>query len=462
MLTILGFGMVVTFMYLIMTKRLSPMVALIVIPILFALIGGFGGEAVGRMMLDGIKVLAPTGVMLMFAILYFGIMIDAGLFDPIVRRILRAVGGDPLKVVVGTAVLAAIVSLDGDGSTTYMITVASMLPLYKRLGMNGLNLTCVTILAGGVMNLTPWGGPLARAASALQVDPSEVFVPMIPAMAIGIAGVIGLAYFLGLQERRRLGVVTLDAKVTAGGMASCQGGHGCDSVAGPEKVSGIGDTALLPDPDEADELRRPKLLWVNALLTAALMVGLVIGILPLPVLFMVGFAIAIMINYPKLEEQRRRIADHAKNVIAVVSLIFAAGVFTGILGGTGMVDAMSQSFLAVIPASWGPYLASITALASMPFTFFVSNDVFYFGVLPIIAEAASHHGISNIEMARASLIGQPVHLLSPLVPSTYLLVGLAGVEFGDHQRFTLKWAVLICLVMMVAALACAVFPLTTG
>jgi CitMHS family citrate-Mg2+:H+ or citrate-Ca2+:H+ symporter len=201
---------------------------------------------------------------------------------------------------------------------------------------------------------------------------------------------------------------------------------------------------------------------VNAGLTVLLMAALIAGILPLPVLFMIGFALALVINYPKLEDQRRRIAEHSKNVIAVVSLIFAAGIFTGILSGTGMVDAMSKSFLAVIPPSWGPFLAPLTALASMPFTFFISNDAFYYGVLPIVTEAAGHYGISPAEMARASLVGQPVHLLSPLVPSTYLLVGLAGVEFGDHQRFTLKWAVIICLIIMSTALLTAAFPLVAG
>ena len=164
MLTALGFGMVITFMYLIMSKRLSPLVALITVPIVFALLGGFG-TGINEMMLDGIKKIAPTGVMLMFAILYFGVMIDAGLFDPLVGRILRLVKGDPLKIVMGTAILTMLISLDGDGSTTYMITVSAMLPLYQRLGMNALNLTCVTILASGVMNLTPWGGPTARAAT---------------------------------------------------------------------------------------------------------------------------------------------------------------------------------------------------------------------------------------------------------------------------------------------------------
>lgn len=47
-------------------------------------------------------------------------------------------------------------------------------------GGNPLALTCVTMMASGVMNLTPWGGPSARAASALHVDPADLFVPMIP------------------------------------------------------------------------------------------------------------------------------------------------------------------------------------------------------------------------------------------------------------------------------------------
>lgn len=444
MLTWLGFRMVITFMTLIMTRRLSPLVALIAVPILFALLGGFGGAQLGEMMLAGLRTLAPTGVMLMFAILYFGLMIDAGLFDPLIRVILRVVRADPTKIVVGTALLAAVVSLDGDGSTTYMITVAAMLPLYRRLRLDPLNLTCVTILASGVMNLTPWGGPLARAASALHVEPAEVFVPMLPAMVTGLVGVFGLAWLLGRREKQRLGHLSLSAAATV-----------------DEPSLDETDSALLPPQSNADALRRPKLLAVNALLTLSLLMALVLGVLPLPVLFMIAFALALVINYPRVADQRERIAAHAKNVLAVVSLIFAAGIFTGILGGTGMLDAMAQSMLALVPSTLGPYLAPITALVSLPFTFFVSNDAFYFGVIPIVAQTASEFGISSVEIARASLIGQPVHLLSPLVPSTYLLVGLAGVEFGDHQRFTLKWAALVCLLMLVAALLCAVFPLAT-
>ena len=206
-------------------------------------------------------------------------------------------------------------------------------------------------------------------------------------------------------------------------------------------------------------IARPKLIWVNFALTALLLGLLIKGALPLPALFMIFFAIALMINYPRLEDQKERIAAHAVNAVPVVSLIFAAGIFVGILQGTKMVDAIALSVIAAVPDWMGPYLAIVTGLLSIPFTFFISNDAFYFGIVPILAKAAAVYGISAAEIGRASLIGQPVHLLSPLVASTYLLVGMAKVEFGDHQRFTLAWSITASLVLLAAAVLFGVIPL---
>ncbi|WP_354683816.1 citrate:proton symporter [Cupriavidus necator] len=444
MLTLLAYSMVIVFMALIMTKRLSAMVALILVPIAFGAIGGFGPE-LGPMMLDGVKKLAPTGVMLMFAILYFGLMIDAGLFDPVVRAILKVVGGDPVKIIMGTFVLAVLVSLDGDGSTTYMITCAAMLPLYKRLGISRLVLACVIMMAGGLMNILPWGGPTARAASALGVDVGSLFVPMIlPMVVTGFWGLF-VAFLLGRRERNRLGSIAL---MSGGAGHSAQAGHsGHADHAEPELMA--------TDP----KIARPRLLWFNLLLTLGLMALLILGTFPLPALFIVACAIALMVNYPSLQEQKARIGAHAANVVPVVALIFAAGIFVGILSGTKMVDAIANSVIAAVPDWMGPYMALVTGVLSIPFTFFISNDAFYFGILPILAKAAAVYGIGAAEIGRASLIGQQVHLLSPLVASTYLLVGLAEVEFGDHQRYTLLWALSAAVVMMLATVAFGVIPI---
>ncbi|MFJ4471452.1 CitMHS family transporter [Streptomyces sp. NPDC089424] len=467
MLTILGFAMIATFLVLIMLKKMSPIAALVLIPALFCVVVGKGAH-LGDYVIDGVSSLAPTAAMLMFAIVYFGVMIDVGLFDPIVRGILKFCKADPMRIVVGTALLAAIVSLDGDGSTTFMITVSAMYPLYKRLKMSLVVMTGVAATANGVMNTLPWGGPTARAATALKLDAGDIFVPMIPALAVGLVFVVALSYVLGLRERRRLGVLTLDevleeekeTVLVGSGGAGAAGGSGASGAgAGRDTVgSGSGTDAENPgdddfqglDPDRAT--LRPKLLWFNALLTAGLLTAMIMELLPIPVLFLIGAALALTVNFPNIPDQKARLAAHADNVLNVSGMVFAAAVFTGVLQGTGMVDGMATWLVDIIPGSMGPHMALVTGVLSLPLTYFMSNDGFYFGVLPVLAEAGAAHGVTPVEMARAALVGQPLHMSSPLVPAVYVLVGMAKVEFGDHTRFVVKYAAMTCLVILGAGI----------
>lgn len=435
MLSFLGFSMVAVFMYLIMSKRLTPLVALMLIPILFGLFGGFAKE-MGTMMFEGVKDIAPTAIMIFFAILYFGLMIDSGLFDPLIAKILKLVKGDPLKIVVGTAVLSMMVALDGDGTTTYMITVSSLLPLYKRLKMNPVILAGVAMLSMGVMNMTPWGGASAMAMSSLNVDSSELFLPLIPVMGFGLIWVLVVAFILGYSERKRLGVLNID-----------------------NAFNEIASTSENAPNLERAQYSRPKLVWFNFSLTLVLMVCLILDFIPLMILFMVAFAIALLINYPNIKEQQERISSHASNAVAVVSIVIAAGIFTGIMSGTQMIDAMATTLVSLIPEALGQYLPVIVALLSAPFTFFMSNNAFYFGVLPIIAQAAEAYGISAAEIGRASILGQPVHVLSPLVAAAHLLIGMVGIEFSDLQRYLLKWALGTTIVMTIAALVLGVISI---
>ncbi|MFJ2928137.1 CitMHS family transporter [Streptomyces massasporeus] len=475
MLTILGFAMIATFLVLIMMKKMSPIAALVLIPALFCVFVGKGAH-LGDYVLDGVTDLAPTAAMLMFAIVYFGVMIDVGLFDPIVRGILKFCKADPMRIVVGTAVLAAIVSLDGDGSTTFMITVSAMYPLYKRLKMSLVVMTGVAAMANGVMNTLPWGGPTARAATALKLDASDIFVPMIPALLVGLLFVFVLSYVLGVRERRRLGVLTLDdvleeeketetvlvgsggsgdgkVSMRKGAAAGAGGtGSGTDAPEGAEDSADSADDDGFQGLDPNRETLRPKLYWFNALLTVSLLTAMIMEWLPIPVLFLIGAALALSVNFPHIPAQRARLAAHADNVLNVSGMVFAAAVFTGVLQGTGMVDHMAKWMVDVIPGSMGPHMALVTGLLSLPLTYFMSNDGFYFGVLPVLAEAGAAHGVTPLEMARASLVGQPLHMSSPLVPAVYVLVGMAKVEFGDHTKFVVKWAALTCLVILGAGM----------
>ncbi|WP_338789545.1 citrate:proton symporter [Metabacillus sp. FJAT-53654] len=429
MLTFLGISMVVVFTYLIMAKKLSPVTALVIVPIIFAVIGGFGLE-LGGMMLDGLKEVAPSAALLLFAILFFGILIDAGLFDPLINKMMKFVKGDPVKIAIGTAIIAMTVALDGDGTTTHMITISAMLALYLRIGMNPLVLATISLLSVSIMSgMTPWGGPATRAIASLGLDANEFFLPLIPTMLSGMGCILFIAFVLGKKERARIGVINVE-----------------EIPHQSLKLSEVAATFALQD-----DIKRPKLRWINFILTVTIMVVLVMGLISAPILFLIGFVLAAMINYPNLEEQKERILSHAGNALTVVILVFAAGIFSGIFSGTKMVDAISNALVSIIPESVGSFFPLVVALTSMPFTFVLSNDAYYFGVLPILAEAGAAYGVSPLEIARASILGQPVHFLSPLVASTLLLVGMVKTDIGEFQRYAFKWTLLCSLVIIAVA-----------
>ncbi|MFC3077736.1 CitMHS family transporter [Phenylobacterium terrae] len=424
-LSLWGFATLAVFLALVLTRRLSAAAALILTPVTFGLLAGFGA-GLGEMMLQGVVEVAPTALMLVFALLYFAVMIEAGLFEPLVRKILALAGDDPVRVVVGTAALAMLVSLDGDGATTALVTISAMYPVYRRLGLNPLILAVLLGLSNTLMNWLPWGGPSARAATALRVPVMDVVGPLLPALGLSLLGVLALAYVFGRMERRRLAA------------------HA--SAAGPPSA---GEDRLDEAPTAPKETRN---LLLNLALTVALIVGMVTQVAPLAALVMSAFAIAVTLNFPRLSEQKARLAAHGETVMMMVMLIFGAGAFTGILSGTGMIDAMAGSLVSAIPPALGPYMGQITALLSMPLLMFMSNDAFFFGVVPVLGAAGAAYGVPAEEIARASLMGMPLHGLSPFIAPIYLVASLIRADVGALQRFGLPWAILTSLFAFAAAM----------
>ncbi|MEW2395343.1 citrate:proton symporter [Streptomyces sp. NPDC046862] len=444
MLAALGFCTIGGFLLLTMTKRVSVLVALVLLPVVAALVSGHAGE-IGPMALEGLTQVAPTGIMIAFAVLYFSLMIDAGLFEPLIRAILKAAQGDPVRIAVGTAVLTICVALDGDGASTFLITVSALLPVYRRLGMSRLVLAGIVCLGAGLMNLVPWGGPTARAAAALKLDTSDIITPLLPALGAGIAWVLFAAYLIGRRERRRLGGLRPEERAEV-----------------PEPVGDVpepvGDG---PGTPRVTAPRHPALMVFNLVLTLTLLVLLVLETMPLPVLFVLAFVIALFVNHPRWEDQQTLLEKHSKSVVLVTAMIFAAGVFTGVLSGTGMIGEMAEAMVDVIPDGLGGHLPVLVAVTGMPLSLVFTPDAYYFGILPVLAGTAGAFGTDSAEIARAAVLGQMTtgFPLSPLTAATFILVGMTGVQLGEHQRFIFRWAFGTTLVMTAVALATGALPL---
>jgi citrate-Mg2+:H+ or citrate-Ca2+:H+ symporter, CitMHS family len=424
MLALFGFATIIVFLILIMTKKMSVMTALVITPIIFSLMAGFNPKELGEFAITGIKQVAPTGILLMFAVLYFATMLDAGLFDPVIAAIIKSVKGDPLKVIIGTAILTMIVHLDGDGTATFMIVLSAFLPIYKQLKINRLVLSSIVALSVGPMHLVPWSGTSARAISTLKSDAVHIFNPNIPAIIGGIVWVLFVAYIFGKKERKRLGIIDF------------QYNH-------KENLS-----------KEQQELRRPKLLFFNAVFTVSLIIALMKGWVPAAVLFVVASMIALLINYPKLADQQKVMKAHGTNIFMVSSMIFAAGIFSGILTGSKMIEEMANTLVAWIPENHANLLPTLTAITSLPASMLFTPDAYYFGVVPILSQTATQFGIDQLEIGRAALLGQMTvgFPISPLTASTFLLVGLAEVDLGDHQKHTFWWAWGTTIIMTIVAI----------
>ena len=380
MLALLGLVSVLALLALIVTRRMSPLVALIVVPIAAALVGGFGLE-IGKFVGEGLYAMAPVVAMFVFAILCFGIVTDAGLFDPVIDRVLRAVGSRPSRIVPGTVLLAALVHLDGSGA----------------------------------------GIPVG-----------DVFRPLVPALVAGLAYAMLVTYLLGRRAESRLSPSAEPAAAAARELSA-----------------------------EDQALRRPKNTWINAVLVVAVLLAMLSGWVTPVVAFMAATALALLVNYPDPARQRERVDAHARASLMMASILMAAGVFTGILRGTGMLTAMAQAAASHVPAALAPHIPLLLALVAAPLSLLFDPDSFYFGVLPVIGELTRSVAIPPVHVAQSALLGQMTtgFPVSPLTPATFLLVGLTGVELGEHQKFSLPILWGASLVMAATCVALGVIPL---
>ncbi|MCO4876700.1 citrate:proton symporter [Paraburkholderia caribensis] len=434
MLPLLGLVTIAVLLGAILSKRMSPLVALIVVPIAASLIGGFGLQT-SKFVVDGLKSLAPVVGMFVFAILYFGTITDAGTLDPIIDRILRAVGTRPTRIVMGTTLLALLIHLDGSGAVCFLVTIPAMLPLYERLQMDKRVLAAAASLAAGI-NFLPWTGPMIRASASLHLPVSALFNPLIPVQAIGLVFVFGTAYWLGRREEKRLGV---------------SGAAG--AIPMPQRK-------LTP---EEQALRRPQNFWFNIVLTVIVLGTMVVmgEKIPPAIMFMVGLCIALMVNYPNVDMQRKRIDAHARAALMMAGILLAAGVFTGIMQGSGMLKAMAQSAVGFVPPGMAGHIPVVLGLFSMPLSMLFDPDSFYFGVLPVIAEVAGQLGVPSVQVGQAALLGQMTtgFPVSPLTPATFLVVGLCGIELAEHQKFTFPLLFGASIVMTLACVVLGIFSL---
>ncbi|MBU8791407.1 CitMHS family transporter [Oceanobacillus caeni] len=435
-LSLIGFIIILVIVALLISGKVTPIVAMVLPPIIGALIAGFTFSEVGTFFEDGVASVISVAVMFIFAIIFFGIMQDVGLFDPMINKMVALSKGNVVIVSVVTVLIAVVAQLDGSGASTFLITVPALLPVYKRLKMNPYLLLLLVAGAASIMNMLPWAGPLGRTASVLGIDVTDLWRPLIPIQLIGVVLMIVLAVLLGMREQRRI----------------IKNYGSLEVAAATEQVESDPYTDNSNAPTEEGNLARPKLLWVNAILALAVIGVLVSGIIPAGLAFMIGVSIALLINFPNVKDQMARIQAHAPSALTMASIILAAGLFLGILNGTGMLTAIANDVVSVLPGVIAPYLHIIIGILGVPFDLLLSTDAYYFALFPVVEQIATGFGVDSLSTAYSMIIGNIVGtFVSPLAPAVWLALGLSGLEMGRHLRYSLFWMWGLSLVLLAIA-----------
>ncbi len=275
---------------------------------------------------------------------------------------------------------------------------------------------------------------MIRASASLHIPVTTIFNPLIPVQLAGLGFVFAVAFWLGRRETRRL------------------------------RLTSSGDLKLvvMREPEESQRLlRRPKRVAWNLGLTLLLIAAMIAAKLDPVAVFMVGVVIALQINYPNLTMQRERIDAHSRAALMMAEIILAAGAFTGIMKDSGMLNAMATAAVAFAPGGAARHLPFVLGLVSMPLSVVFDPDSFYFGMLPVLSQTAAKFGVEPVQMAQGALLG--LHTtgfpVSPLTPAPFLLVGLAGIEFREHQKFTFPFLLGASVVMTLIAVALRIIPL---
>ncbi|MHC3436515.1 CitMHS family transporter [Natrialbaceae archaeon A-gly3] len=433
-LGIIGYGAIFLILFLVIQKRLYVIPTLIVVPVIAALIAGFSFSEIGSFAEEGLQGIVGITAMFAFAVWYFSIMRDSGLFDPFVNRIVGSIISNPALLTVGTVALAMVTHLDGAGATTMLITIPALLPLYDALDVDRKILAALVALTAGTMNMVPWGGQVVRGVAAIEpATISNVFNPMIPAQAAGMLSIFAISAYYGRQIR-----------------------HDFDTATA---FDGIDNESLIEEATDGREIETDW-KWAFNLLLTIVVLGMMIAEVTSPeVSFMIGVVVALIVNVPDYEQQKEVLESYAPDVMTYVGILFAAGILIGVLEESGMITEMANILVILMPDTLGSYLPFLVAVVSLPARLLFSPDAFYFGVLPVLAETSAAYGHDPVAVVRASLVGQTVGFpISPFTGATYLLIGLAGVELGEHIKFTLPLMVIPSSVILGVGIVTGAIP----
>ena len=158
--------------------------------------------------------------------------------------------------------------------------------------------------------------------------------------------------------------------------------------------------------------------------------------------------------------QDKLIKKHAPAALMISATLFAAGAMVGIFDGTGMLTDMANAIMGIIPGFLGRFIHIIFGILALPLGLCIGTDAYFYGIMPLVMQVGETYGVASLSTALTMVIGKNLALMvRPLVPATYLAIGLTNTELKDHMKFSIPvyWA--MSIVMLLVGIVFTIIPI---
>jgi len=398
--------------YLALSKKMHLMVPFIVVPIIAGLCCGYPLTEVLGFAAQGVNGAFNSIMLCIFAILYFSVLSETGMFDIIVNKLVNITKGNIFIVMVVTIVVAFIGHLDGAYNTTYLIAIPALAPLYKKLNIDRRCLVLLVSLAAAPMTGTAWATPAKMPVYAPEVDPVIMANSQLPVIAIMFSAALIFALALGVYYSRQ----------NASELAMLR-----ESFIKNDAASKV---------DFSDKpLARPQLFWVNLVLfLGSLLCFVFMTTVKTYILFMVFSSVALLINYHSQKEQSQIVRKHSATMLAPAILFMGISVMVGILNGTGMVTAMVDAVLSIVPQSMARWIHVWYKILVLPLEIFIPYQAFQ-SMNPLLLGIGAGCGLTAYQVLTVQCISY-LNPCSPLVAANNLACELAEVDIIQQVKYS--------------------------
>lgn len=423
-----AFVMVAFMVVVVFIKEVPLPYAMMVGPFIISLLMGNSINETLQFFLDQFNgTMKSAGLMIIFAMLYFGLLTETGFFNKIGSAVFRMTKGkmSVWTVMIMTVILTAIGMLTATIGTTYLVVFPLMMVFYNRMDFDKKAALIIVTCTCSAMCFLPWGIGMAFTASYANVEIMDLCMRTIPITFTFIPVIILEVLYFGREHKKKGGLMKVELS--------------------EQELNEL----LSKDTDN-----NKKDNFVINLLVFVMCISTLVSGVPSYLVFMFGTMITLMINFSDPKAAGPVVGRISGQTMGIIIMLVGVSMYVGIFSGAGMVTALGEFLVALCPQFMLRYFHLLLLAACVVVIRFVPFQ-FYNSCMPLLVSIGQSAGLAP-EMVAAAYVNNLSFGTgsSPINPSTYIGTSLLEIDMTEYSNKAVPiqtvaniLVILICVVL---------------